>query len=87
MFDAGCMFRLVTGLSLICAACGAAEQPEWAETVAAYEVPLPTAADKSRFLDLLTKEAEAQGYHVDSSTPHELEVLSEVSPMTFSAAV
>jgi hypothetical protein len=81
------MFRMVLGLSILCSACGAVEQPEWAETVAAYEVPLPTDADKGRFLELLKREAEAQGYHVDASTPHELEVLSEVSPMTFSAAV
>jgi hypothetical protein len=81
------MFRIIFGLSILCSACGAVEQPEWAETVAAYEVSLPTDADKGRFLDLLRKEAEAQGYHVDASTPHELEVLSEVSPMTFSAAV
>ena len=87
MLDAGCMFRLITGLFIICAACGAVEQPEWAETVAAYEVPIPTDADKGRFLDLLRKEAEAHGYHVDASTPDELKIRSEVSPMTFSAAV
>lgn len=86
-FDAGCMFRLITGLSLLCVACGAVEKPEWAETVAAYEVPLPTASDKSRFLNLLTKEAESHGYHVDSATPHELKGRSEISPMTFSASV
>ncbi len=81
------MFRVITCLSLVCAACGSVKQPEWAETVAAYEVPLPTAADKTRFLDLLREEAEAQGYHVDAATPHELAVQSEISPMTFSASV
>ncbi len=87
MIDVRSMFRSIIGLSFLCAACGAAEQPEWAETVVAYEVPLPTDADKGRFLDLLRKEAEAHGYHVDASTPQELEVRSEISPMTFSAAV
>lgn len=81
------MLRLVTGLSLICAACGAVEQPEWAKTVAAYEVPIPTAADKARFLRILRKEAEAEGFHVDAATPYELQVQSEVSPITFNAAV
>ncbi|MFM9827552.1 MAG: hypothetical protein ACKVOB_02250 [Sphingomonas sp.] len=81
------MVRIIFGLFILCSACGAVEQPNWAETVAAYEVPLPTDADKGHFLDLLRKEAEAQGYHVDASTPRELEVLSEVSPITFSAAV
>ena len=88
MFDARCMLRFfVTGLSIICAGCGVAEQPEWAKTVAAYEVPLPTAADKARFLGLLKQEAEVAGFHVDASTPEELKVRSEISPMTFSASV
>jgi hypothetical protein len=72
---------------LLLAGCGAAEQPERAKTVAAYEVPLPTAADKARFLELLSREARAQGFHVDAATPHELEGQSEVSPITFSATV
>ncbi len=86
MVDARDMFRLIS-LSILCAACGPVDQPKWSQTVAAYEVPLPTDADKGRFLDLLTKEAKAHGYHVDAATPHELKALSEVSPMTFSAAV
>lgn len=81
------MFRLTIGLFILCAACGPVEQPRWAETVAAYEVALPTDADKRRFLDLLRKEAKAYGYHVDVATPQDLKVRSEVSPMTFSAAV
>ncbi|MEJ7777015.1 MAG: hypothetical protein WKF52_06500 [Sphingomicrobium sp.] len=55
--------------------------------MAAYEVPLPTASDKARFLDLLGKVAEAEGYHVDAASPSELKVVSEVSPMTFNASV
>jgi hypothetical protein len=81
------MFRLITAFALICTGCGVAEQPEWAKTVSAYEVPLPTAADKVRFIELLRREAEAEGFHVDASTPQELEVLSDVSPMTFNASV
>jgi hypothetical protein len=81
------MLRLIAALALICTGCGVAEQPEWAKTVAAYEVPLPTDADKVRFTELLRKEAEAEGFHVDAATQRELEVLSGVSPVTFSASV
>lgn len=81
------MFRLIAVVALICTGCGVAEQPEWAKTASAYEVPLPTDADKSRFLELLRQEAEAEGFHVDAATPQELEVHSEVSPITFNASV
>ena len=81
------MFRFAICLSLVCAGCGAVKQPEWAKTAAAYEVPLPTAADKARFLGLLREEAQAHGYHVDAATPDELAIQSEISPITFNAAV
>ncbi|RYD43478.1 MAG: hypothetical protein EOP63_09540 [Sphingomonadales bacterium] len=81
------MLRIAPILLLLCAACGVVEQPKSAETVAAYEVPLPTASDKRRFLALLTKKAEAAGFHVDAATNDELRVASEVSPQTFSASV
>ncbi len=81
------MLRVAPILLLLCAACGVAEQPKSAETVAAYEVPLPTASDKRRFLALLIDKAEAAGFHVDAATNDELSVVSEVSPQTFSAAV
>jgi hypothetical protein len=63
------------------------EQPKSAKTVAAYEVPLPTASDKQRFLSLLTNEAEAAGFHVDAATAEELKARSDVSPQTFNATV
>ena len=72
---------------MICTGCGSAEQPKWGETVAAYEVPLHTSEDKRRFIQLLAKQAETEGFHVDAATSEDLQVLSEVSPMTFSAAV
>ena len=87
MPDAPCMFRPIAGLALLCTGCGVAEQPEWARTVAAYEVPLPTEADKGRFTELLVREAEAEGFHVDAAAPQELKSQSEVSPMTFNASV
>lgn len=87
MPDSRRVFRLIASLALICTGCGVAEQPKSVKTVAAYEVPLPTAADKSRFVELLRQEAEAEGFHVDAATPQELKVLSEVSPITFHASV
>ena len=87
MAKSGSMLRIVLGLSLLCAACGVVEQPKSAETVAAYEVPLPTASDKRRFLSLLTQKAEAAGFHVDAATDEELKARSEVSPQSFNATV
>jgi hypothetical protein len=87
MTDSRRMFRLAAVLSLVCTGCGVAEQPKWGKPVAAYEVPLLTAADKSRFIDLLRQEAEAEGFHVDAASSQELEVLSKVSPITFNASV
>ena len=81
------MLRVVVSLSLLCAACGAVEQPKSAKTVAAYEVTLPTASDKRRFLALLTQKAEAAGFHVDAATDDQLKATSEVSPQTFNATV
>lgn len=81
------MFRSLIWLPLLCAACGIAPQPESIRTVAAFEVPLPTARDKAEFLKLLRKKAEAHGYHVDAASPEELRQLSEISPITLNAAV
>lgn len=81
------MLRVVLSLALVCAACGALEQPKSAKTVAAYEVPLPTVSDKRRFLALLTQKAEAAGFHVDAATDEDLKATSEVSPQTVNATV
>jgi hypothetical protein len=74
------MIRAIIVLSLMCAACG---QPESARTVAAYEVPLPSALDKQRFLAVLTQKAEAFGFHVYSAPINELKATSQ----TFSSGV
>ena len=81
------MLRLVLTLALLCAACGVVEQPKSAKTVEAYDVPLPTASDKRRFLALLIQKAEVAGFHVDAATDEELKATSEVSPQTFNATV
>lgn len=79
--------RIVLALSLACAACGVAQQPKSGTTVASYEVPLPTASDKQRFLALLSTKAKAAGFHVDGATDDELKATSEVSPQTMNATV
>lgn len=81
------VIRLFLSLFLLCAACGAVEQPKSAQTVAAYEVRLSTASQKRRFLALLNQKAEAAGFHVDAATDEELKVTSAVSPQTFNATV
>lgn len=81
------MLRAIVALSILCVGCGSTKQPEWTKTVAAYEVPLPSAEDKSQFLGLLRMQAAANGYHVDAATQDELRTLSDVSPITFNAAV
>jgi len=81
------MFRLVLGVLLMCGACGVAEKPDSARTVAAYEVSLPTVSDKARFVELLRRHAETEGFHVDAATSHELNAMSQVSPITFNATV
>lgn len=74
-------------LLLACSACGVAPQPESARTVAAFEVPLFNAPDRTEFLAVLGEEAKAAGFHVDATTAEELRQLSEVSPLTINATV
>jgi hypothetical protein len=75
-----------TPLLLFCAACGA-EQPTSNRTVAAFEVPLPTPADKAGFIDLLSRQAKAYDFHVYAESQAELQQLSYVSPITMNVAV
>lgn len=81
------MHRNLIFLSLFCAACGVAPQSESNRTVAAFEVPLPTSTDKAAFIDLLSRQAKAYGFHVDAASPAELKQLSDVSPITMNATV
>jgi hypothetical protein len=69
--------------------CGAA-QPESARTVAAFEVPLPSEADRSQFLLVLRVAAEAEGMHVNAASSQELKQKAKAIPaleMTVHAAV
>lgn len=81
------MTRAVIASLLMCSACSPVEQPKSAKTVAAYEVPLPTAPDRQRFVALLREKARPFGFHVDAATADELKALSDVSPQTFNATV
>ena len=81
------MLRLTFSLVLACAACSPVNRPVSAKTVAAYEVPLPTASDRRRFIALLSQKAEAAGFHVDASTDEELKATCSVSPQTLNATV
>ncbi|MGN6850538.1 MAG: hypothetical protein ACTHJK_13865 [Sphingomicrobium sp.] len=81
------MRRIDIVLLLACSACGVAPQPKNGRTVAAYEVPVPTAADRNQLLGLLSEEARAEGFHVDADTDEENRQLSEVSPLTINATV
>jgi hypothetical protein len=67
-----------------------AKQPESAKTVAAFEVPLPSEADRSEFLSVLRAAAKTEGMHVDAESKSELEGLRKAIPlaeMNMNAAV
>jgi hypothetical protein len=77
---------MLLAVVLACAGC-VAEQPPAARTVAAYDIPLPSAADRTAFLAMLRREAAVDGFHVDAATDDELRTLSSVSPITLNATV
>ncbi|ATY32306.1 hypothetical protein [Sphingomonas psychrotolerans] len=81
------MKRFALAFVAVCSSCAEADQPESARTVAAFEVPLPTQADKQAFLNVVREEASRVGYHLDAATPDELRYLSVASPITMNAAV
>ena len=74
-------------LLFLCLACGVEPQPESARTVAAFEVPLPSAPERAEFLALIGAVAEVEGLHVDAADAEDLRRLSEIAPMTIHAAV
>jgi hypothetical protein len=63
-----------------CTGCGVAHQPESARTVAAFEVPLSTEQDRSLFLAIVSREAQAEGLHLDASSARELELIAQALP-------
>ena len=85
------MWRSVLlAIGLGCAGCGVAHQPESAKFVAAYEVPIPTKGERDQFLALVSREAKAEGLHLDASSAEELEQTAQAIPaarMTVHATV
>src|SRR5258708_4922937 len=72
------------------AGCGVATQPESAKTVAAFDVPLPSEADRKQFLSVLREAAESEGMHVDVESTQDLARETKISPAfakTMNAAV
>jgi len=70
--------------------CGPTTQPESAKTVAAFEVPLSSEADRANFIAVLRAAAAPEGMHVDAESSEDLKAETKVSPnfeMTMKAAV
>jgi len=70
--------------------CGSTAQPESANAVAAFEVPLSSEADRQQFIARLRAAAAPEGMHVDAESSQDLKAEAKVSPMfemTMKAAV
>jgi hypothetical protein len=75
---------------LTASGCGPTAQPASAKTVAAFEVPLQSEADRNEFLAVLRATAQADGMHVDSASREQLESEARVGKdfeMTMNATV
>jgi hypothetical protein len=71
------------GAQVVClflAGCGIASQPESIKTVAAFEVPLPSEADRAEFVSILKAAAVAEGLHVDTARSQDLQAEAKVIP-------
>ena len=66
---------------IACSACRVATQPPSTETVAAFEVPLPTAKDRAAFVAILRDAAKVEGGHVDVASEAELRTTGEMMPL------
>ena len=85
------MYRFIaSAICVLVAGCGPAPQPESAKTVAAFEVPLQTEADRNQFLAVLRAAAAPEGMHVDAESSQDLKAEAAANPkfqMTMKAAV
>lgn len=80
---------LLIGVLLGIAGC-VAPQPESLDTVAAFEIPVPTASDRTELLTLVRQEAEADGLQLYAASDEQLRDVSEAIPQarrTVSATV
>jgi hypothetical protein len=81
---------IVSLVVYLMAGCGMATQPESAKTVAAFEVPLRSEAERNQFLSILRAAAEPEGMHVDAESVQDLARETKVGPLfakTVNAAV
>ncbi|MBU2168169.1 MAG: hypothetical protein KKF88_10055 [Alphaproteobacteria bacterium] len=79
---------MLIGVFLSVAGC-VVPQPESLQTVAAFEIPVPTRTDRAELLALVRQEAEAQGLRFYAASEEELRETAEVIPQskrTISAA-
>jgi hypothetical protein len=77
-------------ICVLIAGCGVTTQPESARTVAAFEVPLRSEADRDQFFSILRAAAGAEGMHVDVESAQDLAQETKVGPAfakTVNAAV
>ena len=77
-------------LLLVPSGCGADHQPESLKTIAAFEIPLRSAKERSEFLQLLEAQARVEGFHVDAASDPELKQMAKAIPsaaMSIHAAV
>ena len=86
------MRELIVSLFLLsaCTACRVATQPTSDETVAAFEISLPTAADRAAFIAIVRTAAKVEGGHLDAASDQELQTTAEATPlakMSINAAV
>lgn len=70
---------LLIGILLGVAGC-VAPQPESLDTVAAFEIPVPTASDRTELLTLIRQEAEADGLQLYAASDEQLRDVSEAIP-------
>ena len=89
-FKVGASAAIVFLILVIVIGFGGANQPESIKYVAAYEIPLPTEADRDEFLLVLGAAAKAEGMHVDVDGKESLQKISRYSPnfqMSMNASV
>jgi hypothetical protein len=85
--------RVLVALSLLLLAytgCGIAPQPSCDETVAAFEISLPTVEDRAAFLTTVRNVAKLEGGHLDAATDEDLRATVNAMPaakMSVHAAV
>jgi hypothetical protein len=84
------MWRLIVLVACLAAFGCSVHQPESSKTVSAFEVPLLSEDERNQFLDLLRREAKAEGLHVDAESKQELQDRARAIPeatMTIHAAI